>query len=324
MLEYWQLLDWLAQYSSECGLKFNRRPWFLRPPHFPDQTVYCDVMFEGRVYFGLGHSTNARLAHAIAAAEALERVGMASLKLHNSNGCAVHMDETRAQRGALSELVERDAFLCHYYTGTALAPLPASLSARLSEMKALASTHGWSLEAGVMSNALGLPSILVAMKGSGREPRRGMFTGLGLSEDWNVALEKALGECWRFADSDMADSSALKSLTVEEFKALKEKGVKEHIRLSADPDFGEAVWKRFFPHGETVNATEVGLLERTTFQTFALKTIFKDCPLIFAHAKNDGLAPVGFGGRWKESLNHPRYLHFSSRGADIDWPHSMG
>lgn len=324
MLEHWQLLDWLAHSSTDIGLKFIRRPWFVRPPHFPEHTVYCDINFDGRVYFGLGHSSNGRLAHAIAAAEALERVGMASLKLKNSNGCAVHLDEARAKRGALSELVERDAFLCHYYTGTPLAALPDSLQPRLVQMQELALANGWILNAGAMSNALGLPSVLVAVKGPARTPVRGIFTGLGLAEDWAVALEKALGECWRFVDSDMADSASLESLTMAEFIELPQKGVKEHIRLGADPQFGNAVWSRFFPQGSAVNAVEPGLVEASTFQTFPLDQIFKNCPLIFAHAKNDRLAPVGFGLHWRESLRHPRYDFFSARGADIDWPHYMG
>lgn len=322
--EYWHLLEWLTLHSSRYGLKFLRKDWHARPPGFPLHNVYCDIVFQERVFFGLGFASNPRLAHAVAAAEALERVGMAHLKLPNSNGCAVHLDEARAKSGALLELVERDSFLCHFYTGTPLGHLPSSLHERLASMRAFAHQHGWELSAGVLSNALGLPCVMVVANGFQRPLSRGIFTGLGIASEWPVALEKALAECWRFIDSDLADGSALAGLSLEEFRSSSGKGVREHVRLSVNPQYGRAVWDKLFPLSAAVDAVLPGVEESTRYSTFPLSDIFEGCPLVFAHAKNEALAQVGFGDRWQLSTDHARYRMFSTGGVTTDWPHCMG
>ena len=55
-----------------------------------------------------------------------------------------------------------------------------------------------------------------------------------------------------------------------------------------------------------------------------MSEIFPGCPLYFAQAENPQLVPVGFGGKWRLSLEHERYRKFSATGATIDWPHCMG
>ena len=76
-----------------------------------------DLGVEG---FGFGEGENRLLTFQKSIAEAVERAVYRSLKpilnLTSSNGWAAHLNEVKANRSALTELVERDAILAHWLT----------------------------------------------------------------------------------------------------------------------------------------------------------------------------------------------------------------
>lgn len=75
---------------------------------------------QGEEGFGFGEGENQLLTFQKSIAESVERAVYLTLKprlgLTSSNGWAAHLNEVKANRSALTELVERDAILAHWLT----------------------------------------------------------------------------------------------------------------------------------------------------------------------------------------------------------------
>lgn len=315
-----EFFHWLTTSAEKCGITFSTRDWLHPPPRFPKQIVYAHGSYRDREYFGIGHAESSRLAHVIAAAEVLERIGMASAAYSNSNGCAVHTDRNLARHSARAELLERDSFLCHYYSATPCLPLPETLRERFAEIRDFVSSHGRDFSAGILLNEEHLPCVIAAMNGFGMSTAEGMFLGLGTSETVETAFDKAIAECLRFLDVHLEKKT--EPLTLEEFTRMKPKGVKEHIRLAIHPDFGRTAWDRLFPPAER-KSRPLRKLDYH-YEEFPLSDIFPGCPLHFVRATCKDLAMVEFGDRWERSFSPELVQRFHPGPLPGILPHPLG
>lgn len=311
---------WLTTRASDSGITFSTREWVHRPPGFPQKIVYAHYDFRGKKYFGIGHSQSLRTGHVIAAAEVLERVAMAHAGLANSNGCAVHTDPAIARFSARSELLERDSFLCHYYTGTRLGALPETTSSRVNEIKNFVRSLGRDFAAGVLINEENTPCVLAGINGFQLSPAEGIFLGMGMAKTFDEALEKALSECLRFIEIHLERPTD--SISLDEFLSRQKKGVKDHIELAIHPVFGRLAWDRLFPPVESVSLPEKKL--NFNYLEFPVSEVIKDCPLHFARASCDDLMDVQFGDRWQDSIDPERLRRFKSVPGLPLIPHPLG
>lgn len=311
---------WLTTQSSEAGITFSTHEWVHRPPGFPQKIVYAHCEFKGRKYFGIGHSHSLRTGHVIAAAEVLERIAMSHAGLSNSNGCAVHTDPGLARDSARFELLERDSFLCHYYTGTRTSPLPAATLKRVEEIRNFLRTFNREFDAGVLLNEENRPCVLAGVNGFKLSPAEGIFLGMGMAPTFEEALEKALSECLRFVEIHQERPTA--SVTLEDFLRKQKKGVNDHIELAIHPEFGKSAWDRLFPPEKTFTVPERTLDYK--YLEFPLHEIMKDCPLVFARASCDELIDVEFGDRWEKSISPDRLRRFRNVTEIPRVPHPLG
>lgn len=319
-LESLEFFHWLTTCAEKNGITFSTHQWKHLPPGFPKQIVYAYGRYHDRDYFGIGHSVSSRLAYVIAGAELLERIGMASAKFTNSNGCAVHTDPDLARESARSELLERDSFLCHFNSGIPCTPLPDSLAQRFEEIRSFVNSLGRDFSAGILLNEEGLPMVIAGMNGFKLPDPEGIFLGLGTAPTFEAAFEKALAECLRFLEVHLERKT--EPLPLEDFKELKVKGVHEHIRLAIGEDFGSKAWARLFPP-----VTRPALPFRKLqfqYEEFPLSKIFPGCPLHFVRATSPDLVMVEFGNAWERSHSPERLVRFSSTPLPEILPHPLG
>lgn len=315
--------EWLITYSAEINLSFHKRVWLRTPPGLPPFIFQADITYNGKSLFGLGNSHSSKAGHIIAAAEVLERVGMIHLGLRNSNGCAVHTTLDKARAGAKNELLERDAFLCHFHSQTPVSELPPECHGRLEEIKFYTKAYGWDFDAGILQMADGSPCVLVGVNGLSLPRPQGLFLGLGTGADYLSSLEKALPECLRFFDTQIRELNSIKSITLEEFKSLSKKGVSEHTRLGLDPEYGSKVWNILFANKSKTPKSQNYTYD-IAYQDLELKEILVECPLIFTHASSKQLNNLSFGEYWKEGINEERIRSFSGKADIFCEPHTLG
>ena len=314
----WSYFDWLVKETKHIGLRFSSIPWKSPLPHFPPSTIYAELEFRGRKLFGLGHDPQRPMGYIIAASEVFERVAMIASGLLNSNGCAVHLDVHRSRENALLELIERDAFLCHYYTRHPGHELGSECSERMKQVQDFAKEHGFQLKARSLSGVEKKIVLVLAQLPSG-----GVFTGLGISDSESKSLEKALGECWRFVDSHLRDQNSFTPSTLAEFINKKNKVVSDHVNWSVHPENGSFVWQGFNGDAPPIHQTgfDQNLVE---YKELKLGEIFEGCPLYFSKASHPSLAEVEFGDRWHRSIHLDRFRRFYQEGQCHEFPHPMG
>lgn len=318
----WDFFSWLIDQSSSIGLRFFQREWRQRPPGYPTHVVGAEIKFQDHLFYGLGHAQNPIQAYIIAGAEALERVGMQHLRLQNSNGCAVHLDVETARQKARYELVERDAFLCHFHTMQPLLPYPRQLDGRIQEMSEFIGKWGWELRVGALHNVENRPALAVAIRGRQAQPEQGLLLGLGLHDNWEGALESGLVECLRYWDAHLVDPSLHPPLPLAEFEVRTKKSVKEHACLGLDPLYAQGVWERLFngSPGELTLPPSINF----SYQEFSLSEIWPECPLWFSQASSPELAQIHFGDNWEKTWNEARWQSFTKASSRWKHPHILG
>ena len=326
--QHWLILDWLLRDARKLDFRFVRYPWWKEvPPNYPESIIYADIHHKGVRCFGLGHNKNERVAHAIAAAEAMERAMMIEFKLNSSNGCAVHTDPEKTRENALQELIERDAFLCHFSTGTPLIEVPELYeTARWKELAAWSQKMGFRIRFGGMKSLINRPTGLVILDQFRSDNPNAFFLGLGVAPTWEGAFERALPEALRFLNSWHTNPENFTPLTIEEFISIKHKGITEHVRLAMNPDYCAEFSDRLFPMTKEQNFFDKSadeILPATQYQEGFLGDIWEGCPLYFARATNPHIANIGFGDAWADSHHPERFKQFSPRMRKLI-PHCLG
>lgn len=108
--------SWVFNAAKNKNISISQLTW---PKRFnlSINDYLVQTRFNEKDYFGHGSDIDPDIAILKATAEAYERFCVTSLNLKNSNGCAVHTDQLKAEENAYCELVERDAFLVKFING---------------------------------------------------------------------------------------------------------------------------------------------------------------------------------------------------------------
>ena len=164
---------------------------------------------------GSGHASARPRARVIAFAELLERLalrihGRAAGENWSSNGACFHSSALATLKGALCELLERDAFLTSWYAGRALPATDATspLARRFSKAGWRLREHAWKHDK--------VDAACVYLSAIRREPRAdgwNFFLGCGAAPSHREAAAKATNELLRMfrafqADYDRLDHTA--------------------------------------------------------------------------------------------------------------------
>lgn len=305
-LPHWSFLDWLMHEGKSLRMTITPIPWRNRPPGFPNHITCAEFEHKDMHCFGLGHHLNRSLAYTIAAAEALERAAMYELGLQNSNGCAVHTDLVQAQRNALLELSERDAFLFHFSTGAGTCQ-----SAEIEDSQLFQDFYQWCASSGlrlrprVLNNILGKVTVMSCLDGYDETNPAAFFIGFGTSENTLDAFERSLPEVLRFYESWRATPERFSALAINDFLSITPKTIMEHVRLGQNADYAKIFNQRMFQSEPVFRPVIEDLANLTTYRTISLNSVWPNCPLVFTKATNPLMAEIFFGEKWQLSYTTP-------------------
>ena len=201
-------------------LASNRGARLTRLRRLEEEWLYDKFAYEVEVTWNnrrfLGHAIDASesLALTKATSELIERIAVVHNRLPNSSGVAAHTSFESAASNAATELVERDAFFCHWLTQT---PAQESILIERPEvLKAIKkfSLHSVEIRFAKLRSVGGLSAVVCGAFGSQASEPFGVILGLGCSKSFGEAIEKAFFEVvqnaaiWLFGKSEMPLSMA--------------------------------------------------------------------------------------------------------------------
>jgi len=193
--------------------------------------VQLELVFRGQppiTASGSGHAGDRARAHVVAFAELLERL---SVRIHarmpagmpvikplvvdwSSNGACFHSSALAALKGAVCELLERDAFLTSWYAGRAMPTADVGRGHPLSALATRLARAGWRLREHAWKHDK-VDAACVYLSALRTEPRAdgwNFFLGCGAAPSHREAAAKAASELLRMfrtwqADYDRLDHS---------------------------------------------------------------------------------------------------------------------
>ncbi len=156
----------------------------------------------GEETVGIGIDQNEEIAFLKAFSESVERAYCKKLNIR-SNGVSAHWNRESAKENSLSELIERDMFLCHFLTGKGAKRVENN---NIQEVNTTLSNKGCRLKVYQLST-LNNYNVFVSV---GENGALGNIIGLGASVDSETALKKSMIEClFRLVAEAGNDSSDL-------------------------------------------------------------------------------------------------------------------
>ena len=231
---------WLLNNADRINLRVTEMTW-VRDWNLKD---LCDLQATinvgGTTFVGRGTALGEDLALIKAGAEAIERAYCAGLGIHTV-GVAVHTDAKAAQVNAESELNEREAFFCHFYTKTPFIPVRDFRADEVMQAykNAIDKINSRGIDIRFFqARASGSPVYLCVASGLGSQPKCGGIIGLGSKQDEKQAIESALFECLRNVAAVLInDVSGI--LSVKEFQRISKPTSLDRQRLALNPEY----WK---------------------------------------------------------------------------------
>ena len=254
-------------------------------------------------------------------AEVFEREFMHYHDFDNSNGCAVHVNLEEAKIRAVCELIERDAFFCHYLTETPFDKLKginhlkvfnipiANLKRRLREQKLV-------LDIYQMKSELNYNAIFVSILDSRIKKGNRFQFGTACSESLEKAIEQALIEAIRSVDYFDKNYKGPR-LNLDQFNSKKFKKIPlniKHSLLRLDATYTEDFRKKFLTKKrKTMETSNLGKIKKSDIKikTYSSKTKYlNDIPLYFVKAESKKLQGLYFGETKAENINLKRLRDF--------------
>ncbi len=327
------LTSWLLANAECLDLRVSQLDWVSEwlPGHvdFAVQMTMDGQLFEGR-----GTAESEDLAFAKAGGEALERIAAASVNAPSTSGFALHPDVTLASVLAKAELIERDAYFCHWLTRTPFLGIdPEAVGSvtigqiTVSAIVARLSRLGIDLSYARLITADGTAAIICVARGI-RALRRpfGVVQGFGCDATLQAAIGKATVECLRTVVAWIHGTyQGGGSLTRNSFAAIRQPGPLEHERLGLSVESASLLDAYLAPSGTSEpRPYEVAL----ACEQVPLPASIADAPVVVMRAISAHLQPAIFGHHNSTDINFARLSQFVGRviaPSDVRlYPHAFG
>ena len=324
-----ELANWLFDNRESLNLTVLKGQWVKEwLPDFHDVRVQIEL--EGRVYEGRGMDKNADLAFTRAGAEVIERAVIYHSKLKSSNGIALHAEEPKAKENALYELLERDQFLCHFFTTTPFAELNPFIVKELEidfeyiREKLEKESIEITLKRTLFSNPT--TAICLARKVSAKGFNG--ILGLGASDTLSKSASKAIAECltnvvW-YMDNEL-HAEGLEGL--HPFNSKQVHGPQDHHKLYlGNSNECDLDWVFSLSRSESESIRWEG---KVTFHKIDVPfQSLETAPIHIFKATSNEVQNVFYGLTKEENLNMERLEQFKGKSLlkeDINWnPHPIG
>lgn len=231
--------------------------------------------FEGR---GVGPTSEISLVKAVA--EAIERTSLYENNIETSNGVAAHFSFIQAKENAISELIERDVFLCTFLCPEAGVKRIRNDALNLDLKKIINVLLKNKVEVKVyeLGNVLDRSVILVIANGFSVKKPFGCIVGLGANRSRITAIESALIEMCRNVVTYIENENCYEWLMSESdfFQARpNEFSIIEHAKIALCKSYSEWLWGYFSSKEQynigfnNIRESEIKVKELAINQTFS-------------------------------------------------------
>ncbi len=309
------VFDWLYRRRRALGAVFREVESFGR--WLPGVRSFVVKLRRGRTTFlGTGRSRDPLVALEKACAEAVEHavVQHAGSGWPSSSGVAVHYEVKRARDNAAHELIERDAFMCHFLGRLPVEPwegVERQLGAGGASFRTLRErlrAEGVSVRLGRLSAPARAPVFVCVAFGTKHRRAFGVSVGMGCKSTVSKAVEHAIGECLSVMLPALVGRQ-VRPLTVAQFARLKDPSIEAHERLALHPASAAKTSRRLFSD-PTWRCRRLPVPGRFAFTRLALPDAMKGCPLVAVRCTNDALQQLFFGHPGKDLVNVERVQAF--------------
>lgn len=309
------LLTWAQIQGASLGLKLSIYSEFSAI--WPSAVaVHASLPFRGMTATAHGYGETIEQATIVATAEVIERCTLFSYprSAGSSNGFAVHTDPLKAQRSAIFELLERDAYLCHHLTRTPFSKISIfgkeSLSGTCQDLSDICQRMGWNLIFARMRSLGAGHGIAIFVDGSESEHQFGIICSFSYDKDYNRAMEKAARETM----SMLACHTIIKSwpgMSLDAFKMIENPRPSDHGTFARHNDKHDWMRTMFTDH----STDEPKKMPDPTIKVEKLKIPDEllNPPLFAYRASSTDVQNLFFGLPTPNVLNFARLQSFASR-----------
>ncbi|MEY2989053.1 MAG: hypothetical protein RJB13_2574 [Pseudomonadota bacterium] len=308
-----ELIDWLLLNGRKMGVSLQRHDWtdsYLSGL----QHITAELkLSSGASMTGSGKAWAEKEAIQKAVAELAERFAWALSGDDTTNGFGAHIDLKLAQRSSFRELLERDLFLGHWFTGMPLFYVSwyGLLSRGKSGERILKALNQEKLRnfeffCGHTVKCEGLTCIVVAAQ----QPIYGIHISLALEDDIFDAVEKCFLEI--IHNCVFKSSHAIRPLSLVDFLAIRNANVDDHRRLCCDLSFANiAINRMFSPLNSDVALRDDVPLPDYNITQVNLPHHFSDAPLYICRSYSADMQDLFFGSDWRK-ISFRRLADFRS------------
>lgn len=309
------IADWAIENADRLDLKVDRLTWAdAWIPGLWD--FFVEIKVGGQTFNGRGSALTDDEAFTKAVAEAMERTAIPASTL--SSGFAAHVDVESAKSSALKELVERDAFFCHWLTKTPFLQKLDEKSCGLSlgdraiaHIVEQAETKGVQLQIAKMKSFNRLSAYLCVASGTGAVPPFGTVIGLGCEADPDQAIRHAVVECLRTSVAWISGNySGGEALSRAAFERIAAKGALEHERFGLSLDAVDLLAPNLDSLQDQIYIEPDMVADFTIIE---LPEPVADAPLIIARATSPRVQNAFFGPVAPAHVNLIRLAEFCGR-----------
>lgn len=317
-----QFFNWITLNTKTLDLQsYQRNKITLWLPNIIDIVAKTNNKKFGP-WYGQGWGASKYIASIKAVAEILEREVMNRHRLPNSNGCAIHVDLKEAKRSAYYELIERDAFFCHYLTQTPFDKTDTKglkvFGMNFNQLKKHLKNHKINVEVFKMRPAVKCEAVIVYVTEIGIKGRPGFQFGCSCSDVLSQAVEHALLEALR-SIAHYSTNKPIKNFVENKFFHKKYDALPintKHSNLRLNKEYHQYFKKSFFKNKSASKNIGKSFIELKDIKLKEYSTQFddfKNLPMVFIKASSPKLIELYFGALDTKTINEKRLKLFLNK-----------
>ena len=244
MANHQKALSWVLSSASTLKLKISNPKWIANVlPSWTD--IYCSLSLGGETYNGWGADPSEDVALCKAVSEAIERAVARQNGIKISNGVASHFTFEMAAENAVSELRERDAFLCHFLLRTPFTEI--SPWGRNPEIEGAINSWLVANNLTIKFYLLSDTGALCIVRGSKAKFPFGIISGSAIKRDLVASAKAALIEVIRSVSYLLNGPKPPEKMTIDAFNLKGNYTFLDHGRLALDEHYANSINFLFEP-----------------------------------------------------------------------------
>lgn len=309
--------EWLVKNIDKYNIRFTELEW-PQKYGFPFSDFACDLNLEGQIFSGRGSSLDKDEAIIKAFVEAVERLHIKESGLQSSNGVASHLTIEMAKENALTELVERDSFLCHFLTSTAFFEIPTpDLPDTILTWIEKFRTHGVDVILKKMTSPSNFTCIIACAFGSLAVSPFGLIVATSCNQNHERALVKSFMEVSR-AISHRLETRSPHPISISDFRKLTKISLADHYRLSLGLEYAQSFKEKYLTNEEPAFGACFDVSSVTFSKVTDKQETLTGLPLVTFKASAEMAQEMFWGSATNEKLNFKRLTQFKRKPFNLE------